>query len=392
MIGRILAGLVLSAVAGWAADVSCLTCHEKQQQDFSASAHAQAGLACVDCHGGDPKATDETAHAAGNFQRPDNKKAIAELCASCHSDVRKMNPFGLPTDQLDRYKTSKHGEQLFEHNDEKVAVCTDCHGVHDILKAKSPRAHVYPTNIPETCGRCHGNPQLMDQYKLPSDVVTQYLTSYHAHMVFQKGDLSAPTCVTCHGSHGATPPGTAQVGEVCGKCHSRQADLFMKSPHAEVAAAGAFSECVSCHGNHAIQKATVELFGKTCIECHANDPKQLALRDQIVGMIESAKGAYERAKLRVHDATVQGLATEDEQLLLQEANTQITQLEAMQHLLNQEELRPAATRAEDVVADILRDINHLETIELWKRHALVPIWIFLGLMAVVFWAKRRQLP
>jgi cytochrome c553 len=26
-----------------------------------------------------------------------------------------------------------------------------------------------------------------------------------------RGDLSAPTCSTCHGNHGATPPGVAQT-------------------------------------------------------------------------------------------------------------------------------------------------------------------------------------
>jgi hypothetical protein len=391
MSARIAAALILSILPGWAADMSCLTCHEKQKKEFAVSVHGEAGVTCVDCHGGNPSLTNETAHVTDNFKRPDNKKAIAELCASCHSDIRKMNPYGIPADQLERYKTSKHGTQLFEHDDQKVATCTDCHGVHDILKAKSPQARTYPSNIPATCGRCHSDEKLMSQYKLPADVVAQYKTSYHAYMVLEKGDLSAPTCITCHGNHGATPPGTAEVGQVCGKCHGRQRDLFEKSPHAEAAKAGAFSECVSCHGNHAIQKASVVLFGKACVQCHASDPKQLALRDQLVGMIESSKGAFERAKLRVHDATVQGLATEDEQLLLQEANTQITQLEAMQHTLKQDEMRPAATRAEDVVADILRDVNHLERVEQLKRHALVPIWIFLGVMAVIFWAKRRQL-
>jgi hypothetical protein len=392
MTGRVLTVLAASVASGWAADVSCLKCHQKPQQQFAASIHSQVGLSCVDCHGGDPKATDETAHSTENFKRPDGKKAIAELCAGCHSDVRKMNPYGIPVDQIERYKTSKHGEQLFEHNDQNVAVCTDCHGVHDILKAKSPQARTYPTNIPATCGRCHSNQKLMSQYKLPADVVDQYKTSYHAEMVLVKGDLSAPTCVTCHGSHGATPPGTAQVGEVCGKCHIRQAELFEKSPHLEPAKAGVFNECVSCHGNHAIQKASVALFGTACIQCHASDPKQLALRDQIVGMIESAKGSYERAKLRVDNATVRGLATDDEQLLLQEAKTQVTQLEAVQHVLKLDDLRPSATRAEDIVAETLRNVNHLELIEQWKKRALVPVWIFLGFMAVLFWAKRRQLP
>jgi hypothetical protein len=356
--------------------VLCSVARADVTNELAGSIHAQ--LKCVDCH---------TVHPAAF---PD-KRAIAEMCASCHGDVRKMNPYGLPTDQLDRYKTSKHGEQLIEHNDQKVAVCTDCHGVHDILKVKSPKARTYPTNIPETCGRCHGNPQLMDQYKLPSDVVAKYLTSYHAYMVLKKGDLSAPTCVTCHGNHGATPPGTAEVGQVCGKCHGRQAALFEKSPHAEAAKAGAFNECVSCHGNHAIQKASVELFSTSCVQCHANDPKQLETRDALAGLIRQARQEYGHASNVVHNATVRGLATEDEQVLLQEAHTQVTQLQALQHLLAPKELQPINARANELFKLTLEDVAQLERVEFWKRRALVPIWLFLAVMAVLFWAKRRQL-
>ena len=379
-----------AALSASAAEISCLKCHDKERALYESSAHAQAGLTCVDCHGGNPSATDETAHTTDNFKRPDNKKAIAEMCASCHGDVRKMNPFGLPAVQLDRYNTSKHGEQLFGQNDQKVAVCTDCHGVHDILKVRSPQSRVYPTNIPDTCGRCHGDAKLMQEYKLPTDIITQYKSSYHATMVFEKGDLSAPTCVTCHGSHGATPPGTKQVGEVCGKCHGRQRELFEKSPHAEAAAAGLFNECVSCHGNHGIQKASTTLFAKACIQCHANDPKQLQVRDNVSGIIQQAQTDYERAAAMVHDATVRGLATDDEQLLLQEAKTQVTQLEALQHTLDVTQLQPVAKRSDEVVKLALADVANLERVERWKRNALLPIWVFLAFMAILFWAKRSQ--
>ena len=392
--------VVATAVALWfvvtgaasAADApGCLTCHPDQTHLWTSSVHAQAGLSCVNCHGGNPKATNETAHAADNFKRPDHKKAIAELCASCHSDVRRMNPYGLPTDQLARYKTSKHGEQLFEHNDQKVAVCTDCHGAHDILKVKSPQSRVFPTNIPATCGRCHSDAKLMTQYKLPADVVDKYKTSYHAHLLFEKGDLSAPTCITCHGNHGATPPGTAEVGQVCGKCHVRQRELFAKSPHAEVAAAGAFSECVSCHGNHAIQKASVDLYSKACITCHANDPKQLKVRDEVAGLIRQAQADYRNADESVHAATIRGLATDDDQVLLQDAKTQVTQLEALQHTLTMAQLEPVAQHSGETIGQVLTDIKHLERFELLKRKALWAVWGFLAVMAIIFWAKHRQL-
>ena len=376
-----------------AAELGCLKCHDKTNAVYTASAHAQAGLGCLDCHGGDPKATNEMAHATANFKRPANKKEIAEFCAACHSDVRKMNPYGLPTDQLDRYKTSKHGEQLFGKGDKNVATCTDCHGVHDILKVHAPQARTAPANIPQTCGRCHSDAKLMDQYKLPSDVVAKYKTSYHAHLVLDKGDVSAPTCVTCHGNHGAMPPGLKEVGQVCGKCHVRQRELFEKSPHAEIAAAGAglFSECVSCHGNHAIQKASIELFSTSCKQCHAKDPKQLAVRDAVSGLIRGAQADYDHAVAQVKAATVRGLPTEDDQVLLEEAKTQVTQLQALQHTLTPEKLKPVAAHSTELIQQAKADIAGLERLELWKRRLLVPVWGFLGIMALLFWWKRKQL-
>jgi hypothetical protein len=382
--------LLAFAPAVRGAESSCVTCHEDEKALFPPSAHGRAGLACTDCHGGNPAATDMEAHTAKDFQRPGTKQAIAELCASCHGDVRKMNPYGLPTDQLERYKTSKHGEQLFGKSDQNVATCTDCHGAHDIYSAKSPQSRTYPTRIPETCGRCHSDEKRMAPYKLPTTMVADYKQSHHATLLFEKGDLSAPTCVTCHGNHGAVPPGTREVGQVCGKCHVRQAELFTKSPHAEAAAAGAFSECISCHGNHAIKKASLDLFGTACQQCHATDEKPLARRDAIVALLQRVRGETTRAADQVNDATVHGLATEDEQMLLQEAGTQITQMEALQHTLSVDELRPAATRAENLVADILRGVRRLELVEVWKRRALVPVWVFLVAMAGLFWLKRRQ--
>jgi hypothetical protein len=372
--------LCWSALAAHAADTAWADKYPEQTKLFTGSAHQGAGLKCADCHAADPKS-----------QPARDKKAIAEMCATCHSDVRKMNAYGLATDQLDHYKTSKHGEALFGKGDQRVAVCTDCHGIHDILKVKSPQARTYPTNIPQTCGRCHSDAALMGAYKLPADVVDKYKTSYHAKMVFEKGDLSGPTCVTCHGNHGATPPGTKEVGQVCGKCHTRQRELFGKSPHAEAAQAGLISECVGCHGNHAIQKATVELFGTACVQCHAKDPKQLALRDTISGMLRTAGARFVQAQERVRDATIRGLATDDEQLFLQEVKTQITQLEALQHTLSTNNLSLVAARAEELVSQTLKDVDRLEQIEQYKRRSLLVIWVFLSVMAFLFWAKHRQL-
>jgi hypothetical protein len=36
-----------------------------------------------------------------------------------------------------------------------AAVCTDCHGVHDIQKPEDPSSSVMSANLQKTCGACH---------------------------------------------------------------------------------------------------------------------------------------------------------------------------------------------------------------------------------------------
>jgi hypothetical protein len=389
----LLAGLSWPEILQASSEISCLRCHEHESQvkQLTVSVHAQAGVTCIDCHGGDSGAPDETAHLASDFRRPDSKREIAENCARCHADVRRMNPYGLPTDQLERYKTSRHGERLFQHGDENVASCTDCHGVHAILKVDSPDSPTYPANIPATCGRCHEDARLMAACGLPSDVVSRYLSSTHARLLVEKGDLSAPTCMTCHGNHGATPPTTTEVSQVCGKCHVRQRELFEKSPHREAAALGVFNECVECHGNHDISKASLKLFGTTCVRCHSGEALPMALVGRISGLIDSLSGEYERASLLVQSAAAGGMATDDEQILLQEGRTALTRMEALQHTLSMEEIEPAAAAAAASIGQAAEQIQNKEAANHRKRLALVPIWGFLSLMAALFWIKRERL-
>jgi hypothetical protein len=140
-----------------------------------------------------------------------------------------------------------------------------------------------------------------------------------------------------------------------------------------------------------IQKATADLFAQSCIRCHAQEPKLLARRDVIATLIHNAQGAYAHATARVKEATVLGLATEDQQLLLQEAKTQLTQLEVLQHTLLPEPMQPVAARAEGIVKATLAGVDWLEHNERWKHWALAGCWGFMLTMAVIFWLKRREL-
>ena len=52
------------------------------------------------------------------------------------------------------YEQSVHG-QAVAAGSEKAAVCTDCHGTHEILDAKDAKSPIFKFNVPSTCGQCH---------------------------------------------------------------------------------------------------------------------------------------------------------------------------------------------------------------------------------------------
>ncbi len=134
---------------------TCLDCHgaldpplRVTNEEFSANIHAEKGLSCASCHGGDPTSADEAMSSKAGFRGHIDRKQIPQLCGKCHSEtayMRQYNP-SLRTDQLSQYPTSVHGQKLAK-GDTHVAVCTDCHGVHNIRAVSDTRASVNPVNV-----------------------------------------------------------------------------------------------------------------------------------------------------------------------------------------------------------------------------------------------------
>lgn len=261
---------------------SCLDCHAEfpsppgvSREDFAADIHSQKGLTCADCHGGDPnEPTPELAMSrAKGFRGHVERKQVPQLCSKCHSDtayMRQYNP-SLRTDQLSQYLTSVHGKRLAT-GDTNVAVCTDCHSVHGIRPASDTRSTIHPVNIAETCSRCHSDTARMQSYKIPTNQFAGYKESVHHRALAERGDLSAPTCTTCHGNHGAAPPGVQSVEFVCSNCHVFQAQLFDASPHKAAFAALEVAACVTCHSNHRVLPPSDVMLGagpqSACVQCH----------------------------------------------------------------------------------------------------------------------------
>jgi nitrate/TMAO reductase-like tetraheme cytochrome c subunit len=112
----------------------------------------------------------------------------------------------------------------------------------------------------------------MQGYSIPTDQFAKYKSSVHFEAMTIRGDLSAPTCPTCHGNHGATPPGIDSVKNVCANCHVFQAEMYDKSTHKAAFQSAGLPGCVVCHSNHDVKRPTDAKLGAgpeaVCMRCH----------------------------------------------------------------------------------------------------------------------------
>ncbi len=139
---------------------SCGRCHSAIYAEYIDSAHGKSLLengnpdvpVCTDCH---------NAHNQENPDTSSFRLKSPRLCAKCHSDAGLMRRYGISADVFNTYVADFHGLTitLFErqHPDQQVnvAVCTDCHGIHNIQKTTDANSTVIKENLLKTCRRCH---------------------------------------------------------------------------------------------------------------------------------------------------------------------------------------------------------------------------------------------
>ena len=347
--------VLLVAAAGAAEKNACLDCHSQMDAplkvtpaEFSANIHAEKGLTCTSCHGGDASSDSDAMSRAAGFRGHIDRRQVPELCGSCHSDgarMRQYNP-SLRTDQLAQYKTSVHGKKLAA-GDQKVAVCTDCHTVHSIRPASDPRSSVHALNVADTCKRCHADGQYMKDYKIPHDQYAGYTASVHRKAMVEGGDLSAPTCTTCHGNHGAAPPGLATVENVCSTCHVFQAQLFDKSPHKKAFADAGMGGCITCHSNHRISHPTDAMVGtastSVCTNCHSKGDAGFQAAEGISGRFRELSQAVDESSKLLERAAHSGMEVSDAQLELDSAKDSLTKARVSLHSFNEKRIEEDIT-------------------------------------------------
>lgn len=121
------------------ASETCGTCHQGVEDTYLTSIHGQRMLA-----GHEDAATCTSCHHSHGVQKvgPRFLSKVVEECSHCHLDLGKS------------YVLSYHGKASTLGSDD-VAVCSSCHGAHDILPAEDPHSRVSEENLIETCGECH---------------------------------------------------------------------------------------------------------------------------------------------------------------------------------------------------------------------------------------------
>lgn len=384
---------------------TCVDCHINLEGRFGDPArsikddvHLSRGLSCNDCHGGDPTQTDKVAAKdahKGYLGRP-RTIDIPAFCGKCHNDasfMKKFNP-ALRVDQEKEYSTSVHGKLLMTGN-EKVATCISCHGVHGIRAVSDPLASVYPPNVAETCAKCHGKPDYMTEFKIPTNQFQKYKSSVHAQALYEKQDLSAPTCNDCHGNHGAAPPGIASVANVCGQCHVRQAELFQASPHKVVFDNLQYSECVKCHSNHDIAAPHDDLIGtgsqSVCITCHHPGDKGYIAAGAMRNRIDELIAGIGRAKDILDHAERAGMEVSRPKFELREATDALTHARVLIHTsLPGEVDKVAQPGLETAVKSYQAGIGALAELS-FRRKGLVVSLFFILFLAGLVYLKIRQI-
>jgi predicted CXXCH cytochrome family protein len=292
---------------------------------------------CITCH---------SAHGivpVKNVASPVYPLNVVKTCTKCHANAAYMRTYNpsIAVDQLDKYKTSVHGIRNTK-GDFRTAECASCHGSHDIRSAKDVKSSVYPTNIPATCAKCHSDASLMKRYSIPTDQFDKFSRSVHGIALLKRNDVSAPACNSCHGNHGAAPPGVESVSKVCGTCHALNADLFSSSPHKKAFDERRLPECETCHGNHEIVAATDKLLGVSpdavCSKCHKGDGNAQGYKvaRAMRQLVDSLEAAEKEGGSLVEEAEQKGMEISEAKFKLRDVRQARLQSRTMVHSFDEQ--------------------------------------------------------
>jgi predicted CXXCH cytochrome family protein len=139
---------------------TCARCHGGVARTWAASVHGRDAArniadvpTCTDCH---------RTHDIGGPRQTGWRSTTPDICGKCHGNEAMMKKYGLSTTVLKTYVSDFHGKTASLRQQAPgaedvpfVAVCADCHGTHDVVRADDIGSRVIKANLAMTCRRCH---------------------------------------------------------------------------------------------------------------------------------------------------------------------------------------------------------------------------------------------
>lgn len=252
-------------------NVNCSICHQEVAKKYSEGIHGKARArgvedapSCANCHG------------SHNILPKDDPRSLVNplnlpaTCSRCHENKKITEKHPLPSPEfIGKYRESVHGRGVLMSGLIVSAVCSDCHGAHDIKPKTDKSSTIFRANIPLTCKKCH------------LGIYDDFEKSIHGRL-WKNDDEGGPVCTTCHKSHEIKEPSMAgfqlQIPMECGKCHKDEAPTYRDTFHGQATSLGFIvaAKCSDCHTAHFNLPANDPLstvapgnLTKTCGKCHA---------------------------------------------------------------------------------------------------------------------------
>ncbi|MGZ8428861.1 MAG: cytochrome c3 family protein [Candidatus Deferrimicrobiaceae bacterium] len=402
------ATVLLSPAAAQEKVDQCFACHNRLGGKLGApakehfrSVHREAGVACVTCHGGDSSLpTEEGMNPRRGFRGKPAARDIPQFCGRCHSDIAMMRQYNLRTDQLAEYRTSRHGRLLYEKNDTRVALCTSCHGKHEIRRKSDTNSTVYRTNVPRMCGKCHADAEYMKPYGIPTDQLAHYENGIHGQIlagkVRRENPTLAPNCATCHGIHGASPPGFGEVANVCGSCHAVVAGYYRESTHFLSAREIGEPKCITCHGNHDNRRPTIRIFSGSgpgeCGFCHETGSKALRFAENVRDLLGALEGGVAEVQQELDAATGAGRNVDKLKAAYENARNRLTEVEPVFHTFSLDRVLPLIHESDTFLGEARQEIRNFREEKRQRRSVAVYSLGMLLLIAVLLGIRLAQHP
>ncbi len=294
---------------------------------------------CLECHGDkELMGVDEAGREYSLFV---DKKGFENSvhgefdCQSCHDGILELpHDEKLPDVKCETcHEKEKEEYQWHGHLETKDCVdapcCSDCHGKHDILRSDNKLSKTNPVNLPQTCGRCHEDIDLVEKYEiLMKHPVEMFKNSIHGQASLG-GIYFAATCNDCHSTggnaHKILSPGFSEstinhfnIPRTCGKCHKNIEKDYWEGIHGKLVLRGVTDSpvCTGCHGEHGILSpddprsavSPTRLAEATCSPCH--ESARLNEKYGIsTGRLRTWVDSYHGLKSKAGDITVANCAS-----------------------------------------------------------------------------------